>query len=144
VRKTVEGADKGEDAGRPTAPYCSLEGKECREREGYKKSDDEGNDEDLEEPKGMPHTVAPIKANSESNKASKGEPKELIVNGTVKVEMAKWFPNREKLKRINETKEAIKKEEEKREKDKKQREDDRKERKKERAKAKVKAQLLAN
>jgi hypothetical protein len=92
----------------------------------------------------MPRTIPGIKASSESDKASKGEPKELKLNGTVKVEMAKWFPNREKIRRMNETKEKIKKEEEQRETDKKKREEDRKEKKKKRAEAKKAAQLLAN
>lgn len=92
----------------------------------------------------MVRSAPGIVGDSEANKASKGEPKELKINGTVKVEMAKWFPNREKLARINATKIAIKKEEEKREVDKKQREEDRKERKKERAKAKPKVQIASN
>lgn len=87
----------------------------------------------------MPHTVPGINSGSESIKGSGSEPKELKLNGTVKVEMAKWFPNREKLRRINETKEKVKKEGEQREVDKKKREEDKIERKKERAKAKVKA-----
>ena len=51
----------------------------------------------------MPRTIPGIKAGSESDKAGKTEPKELKLNGTVKVEMAKWFPNREKIRRMNET-----------------------------------------
>lgn len=111
---------------------------------GAKASDEEDDSESLQEPKGMVRSAPGIVGDSESNKASKGEPKELKINGTVKVEMAKWFPNREKLARINATKEAIKKEEKEREEGKKKREEERKERKKERAKAKAAAQQAAN
>lgn len=144
AKKVKAAADKGEESGKTPRPYCSLEGKECRERVGYKASDDEGHDEDLEDPEGMPRTVPGVVGDSESNKASKGEPKELKLNGTVKVEMAKWFPNQEKLKRINETKKKVKEEEETREKDKEKRANETKERKKKRAEEKKTAKLIAD
>ena len=94
------------------SPYCALEGKACREREGYKKSDDEGNEDDLEEPKGMLRSSPPgFTGDSEANKESKGESKELKMNSTVKVEMTKWIPNKVKEARMNATKKAIKEEE---------------------------------
>ena len=83
----------------------------------------------------MVHSTPGIVGDSESNKGSNTEPRELKKNSTVKVEMAKWFPNREKIDRINATKEAIKKEEVKKVEDKKKREDDRKDAKKKRTEA---------
>lgn len=144
AKKVKAAADDGVDSGKTPKPYCALEGKECRERVGYKASDDEGHDEDLEEPVGMNHTIPGIVGDSESNKASKGEPKELKLNGTVKVEMAKWFPNQEKLKRINETKKKVKEEEEKRVIDLEKRGNETKERKKKRAEEKKTAKLIAD
>lgn len=127
------------------SPYCALEGKACREREGYKKSDDEGNDDDLEEPKGMVRsTPTGFTGDSEANKASKGESKELIMNSTVKVEMTKWMPNKVKEARMNATKKAIKEEEKQRKADKEKRKLEREERKKKREadrKKAAKAQL---
>ena len=146
IKETIKKATDKE--GGPKSPFCTLEGRPCREREGYKASDDEGTDDDLKEPEGMVHSNWPgFKGDSEANKASDSEPKELKMNATVKVEMAKWFPNKEKVARINATKIAIKKEEEKRVADRKKRKEDMEERKKKRAKdreeaaKKAKAQL---
>ena len=106
----------------------------------------EESDEDLLPPKGMDRSPGPavFQAGSESEKASKGEPKELKKNSTVHVDMIKMIPNKAKLFRIAERKRKEEEEKKKKEEEaKKKKEEEAAKKKEEEAKKLEKAKKMA-
>lgn len=81
----------------------------------------------------------PFVANSESEKPSKGEPKELKKNSTVHVEMIKMIPNKAKLARIAERKKREEEEKKRKEEEEKKKKEEEKKKKEEAKAAEIKA-----